>query len=245
MTDQTEEAVVVSLNIFQRVLAIMAELKALTKDDKAPEGAGGYTYISHEAVSMALQPLLVKHGVVIFPSTTRVEYESNGRMVHARVTMFVKFVNADEPKDSFVVEVPGNALNPSDKALGAAITYAMKYAILKTFQIPTGRADDIESHNNTFEERSGVRVVPENNGSQVEKSKSVDEAKKRLEADLDEWKVSKDDRLSVIGSLLQFGDIPIDKDKEGEWTIETWDSISALARKRRLAGHKPPEKVTA
>ena len=58
MSDDTPKTVV------QALAAVMAELPAIGKGDKSPEG---YTYRGVEPITKQLQPLLAKHGVVIVP----------------------------------------------------------------------------------------------------------------------------------------------------------------------------------
>lgn len=85
--------------------------------------------------------MLVKHRVLALPSTVAVTQEGNRTSVMLRVT----FVNIDNPKDEFAVEFPGYGVDPSDKGPGKAVSYAFKYALLKTFCLETGEDPDKDS----------------------------------------------------------------------------------------------------
>ena len=59
--------------------------------------------------------------------------------------MQVAFVNVDKPEDRVEVEFFGYGIDPQDKGPGKAMSYAVKYALLKVFSLETG--DDPERDN--------------------------------------------------------------------------------------------------
>ncbi len=123
-------------NVYQRVLSIMEELTYIQKGDAKVNGQ--YKFVSHDDVSEKVHPLLVKHGILALPSTTELKQEGNRTVVMLRV----HFVNVDKPADQFFVDYPGYGVDPSDKGPGKAISYAFKYALLKTFCLETGEDPD-------------------------------------------------------------------------------------------------------
>ena len=74
-----------------------------------------------------------------------VECNQNGN--RTEVKLAVSFINIDDPKDRFTVHFFGHGVDNQDKGIGKAISYAMKYCLLKTFLIESGTDDDVESHN--------------------------------------------------------------------------------------------------
>jgi hypothetical protein len=56
--------------------------------------------------------------------------------------MTVRFVNVDDPQDFFDVETFGYGLDDQDKGPGKAMSYAVKYALLKTLGLETGDDPD-------------------------------------------------------------------------------------------------------
>lgn len=125
-----------SKNVFQRILAIMEELNYIQKGDLKVNGQ--YRFVSHDDVTEKVHPMLVKHRVLALPTTTYCKQEGN----RTEVRLEVAFVNVDEPTDRFSVEFPGFGVDQSDKGPGKAISYALKYAFLKTFCLETGEDPD-------------------------------------------------------------------------------------------------------
>jgi hypothetical protein len=123
-------------NIYQRILSVMAEVAYIKKEDKKVNNQ--YTFVSHDEVSRVLHPMLVKHGIVVTPSVT--SWSQDGNRTSADVT--VSFVSADKPEDRVDVHSFGFGIDPQDKGPGKAVSYATKYAMLKTFVLETG--DDPE-----------------------------------------------------------------------------------------------------
>lgn len=125
-----------TLNIFQRVLAVMKELQYIEKGDLKVNGQ--YTFVSHDVVSAKVHPLLVKHGIAVIPTVQEIKQEHN----RTEVKLAIAFINADSPQDSFTVQYPGYGIDSGDKGPGKAISYAFKYALLKTFCLQTGDDPD-------------------------------------------------------------------------------------------------------
>ena len=116
----------------------MAELNYIQKGDKTVNGQ--YRFVSHDQVTAAIHPLLVKHGIVILPSIEELRQDNN----RTEVKLVVMFVNADCPSDSFYTRHIGYGIDSSDKGPGKAVSYAYKYALLKTFCLETGDDPDNE-----------------------------------------------------------------------------------------------------
>ena len=67
------------------------------------------------------------------------------RLVMATVTEVYRFVNVAEPTDCLETVSFGTGMDSGDKAPGKAMTYADKYALMKTYKISTGIANDPDS----------------------------------------------------------------------------------------------------
>lgn len=123
-------------NIYQRILGVMNELKYIEKGDKLVNGL--YRFVSHDQVTAAIHPQLVKHGIVIIPSIEETNQEGN----RTTVKMLVSFINADNPTDYFTMRTLGYGIDSGDKGPGKAVSYAVKYALLKAFCLETGDDPD-------------------------------------------------------------------------------------------------------
>ena len=123
-------------NIFQRLNAVMKDVSFVSKGDKTVNGQ--YTFVSHDAVTAAVRKPMVEHGVVYFP--TNLAYVVNGNRVE--VSIDLRFVNIDEPLDYVDIPTLGFGIDPQDKGPGKALSYAVKYGLLKALGLETG--DDPE-----------------------------------------------------------------------------------------------------
>ena len=73
----------------------------------------------------------------MFPENVR--YERNGNIGQVHVTY--RMVCSDDG-GSITIESVGEGADSQDKASGKAMTYCYKYALLRTFAIPTGEDPD-------------------------------------------------------------------------------------------------------
>lgn len=124
------------LNIYQRILAIMADISYICKGEKTVNGQ--YRFVSHDQATEALQPLLIKHGVTCIPSVMSHLQEGNRTVANMRIY----FTNAEVPEDGIFADYFGYGVDAGDKGPGKAISYACKYAFLKVFNIATGDDPD-------------------------------------------------------------------------------------------------------
>lgn len=127
-----------ALNVHQRLAAAMSEVDYIQKEKK--QGMN-YTIVSHDAVTAKVRPVLLKNGIVYYP--VRCEHTHNGN--RAECAMTVRFVNIDFPEDFFDVPSFGYGIDGQDKGPGKAMSYAVKYALLKALGLETGDDPDNES----------------------------------------------------------------------------------------------------
>ncbi len=127
------------LNIYQRMLLVMTDVQAVQKEDKKVNGQ--YKFVSHDAVSKAVHMPMVRAGVYMQPDVLEMRQDGN----RTEIMMTMTFINVDSPEDRFVLKMPGYGIDPQDKGIGKAISYATKYGYLKAFCLETG--DDVEKDN--------------------------------------------------------------------------------------------------
>jgi hypothetical protein len=128
----------VKLNIAQRINAAMAEVEYVQKQKPKDQGMK-YSYVSHDAVTAKVRPILQSHGVVYYPRELQVT--QNGNRTEAVFT--VRFENIDDRTDIIDVATFGYGVDNQDKGPGKAISYGVKYALLKILGLETG--DDPEA----------------------------------------------------------------------------------------------------
>lgn len=139
------------LNIAQRIAAVMGEVDYVQKEKK--QGMN-YSIVSHDAVTAKVRPLLHKHGIVYYPRALTVG--QNGNRTEAVFT--VRFENIDKRDDFIDVETFGYGVDPQDKGPGKAMSYGVKYALLKVLGLETGDDPD------TVQDNRADYVPPANQG---------------------------------------------------------------------------------
>jgi hypothetical protein len=117
----------------------MSELGYIQKTGITAKEAGGYSFVKHDDVTAAVRPLLVKHGVLCLPSV--LDHQRDGNQTTLIVE--VAFINTANPEDKAVVRSVGYGIDKQDRGPGKAMSYAVKYALLKAFSLETG--DDVEA----------------------------------------------------------------------------------------------------
>jgi hypothetical protein len=85
----------------------MADLGAISKDRKGPQEMGSFAYRGVDDLTNALQPIIVKHGVLITPQILSHESHVSGR---ARVVSLVVRFHVRGPQ--------GDLLDPSPEGMG-------------------------------------------------------------------------------------------------------------------------------
>jgi hypothetical protein len=135
LEERTEEAR--KRNIAQRINAAMAEVDYIQKQQPKDNGMK-YSFVSHDAVTAKVRPILQSHGVVYYPRDLHVQ--QNGNRTEAVFT--VRFENIDDRSDYIDVSTFGYGVDGQDKGPGKAMSYGVKYALLKVLGLETG--DDPE-----------------------------------------------------------------------------------------------------
>ena len=126
------------MNLYQKIQAVMKDVAYLCKDDKVEFGSTKYKAISEEKVTSTVRASMIKNGIVMIP--VGVEMKREGQITSTQNTY--KIVDVDKPEDFELVASCGQGSDSQDKGSGKAMTYAFKYALLRTFMIPTGEDPD-------------------------------------------------------------------------------------------------------
>ena len=142
-------------NIYKKMSAITTELTAVAKNLNVGIGKAAYKAVGEADVLAAVKPLEEKHGVYSYPYsrkiveadlvTTTSEYQ--GKVTektnrYLRIETVYRFVNIDNPEEYIDITTYGDGIDPQDKAVGKAMTYSDKYALLMAYKIITGEDPD-------------------------------------------------------------------------------------------------------
>jgi hypothetical protein len=123
------------LNVYQRLHRVMEAVDYIQKEKK--QGMR-YSIVSHDAVTAKVRPHMVAQGVIYFPVS--MSHQQNGNRTEC--TMVVRFQSIDNPADYMDVPTFGFGLDDQDKGPGKAMSYAVKYALLKALGLESGDEPD-------------------------------------------------------------------------------------------------------
>lgn len=143
-------------NIYQRLHEVMKAVSYVQKGDKQVNNQ--YRFVSHDQVTGKIRPALIDNGVMSIPQNMRHSKDGNLTLIE----MDVRFVNIDKPDDFIDVPTVGYGIDPQDKGVGKAISYAVKYALLKALSLETG--DDPER--DSIDHKPEDKFSPENKSIQ-------------------------------------------------------------------------------
>lgn len=212
------------LNIYQRMHQVMKAVSYVQKEDKKVNNQ--YTFVSHDAVTAKIRPALIEAGVLAVPKCTQHSQDGN----RTEVVVEVEFVNIDKPEEKITVAMLGYGIDPQDKGPGKAISYAVKYALLKAFSLETG--DDPEKDQIPHEPKTIQSV-----------HKPTDGAWEAMSEEEQQWLT--DIAMVVIGHLHR-GDIGTACDYLDDQKLDNEEKVAIWTRfdsKERAAMKKYYESV--
>jgi hypothetical protein len=134
------------MNIYQRINLVMSEVSYVKKDAQISGIGANYSAVTHDQVVSILRSAMVKNGIVCYPEQVKGEMLIMRDGVNVKMHLYqgeykVHFVGIDEG-DELVCVVQSHANDNGDKAPGKALTYAVKSAMLKVFNLETGVNDE-------------------------------------------------------------------------------------------------------
>lgn len=189
-----------SENVYTAINAVMREVGYVQKGGKMQYG-DKYTYAKESDFIAAVRPLLVEHGVVVFPSgvlqLNQDTYPTNRGGEMNRDTAIIRFHFHHGASDTgFDVEVLGQGADSGDKSANKAMTAALKYALRQALLIETG--DDPDDTASAQNERASKK--PASNGNQrqpVSKPAAQNNAVREIMAIVD----------GIGGDLMEGGEV--------------------------------------
>lgn len=133
-----------SLNLYQRIVKVMASMGAVGKGGVVSYGEK-FAYHRIDDIDDKLRHALIEHGVVCtiteiydrkleyFVEKDRVGKDRSAWYAECAIT--IELVNADKPEERTTIKGWGQGLDYSDKATGKAVSYATKSAYLSAFHL--------------------------------------------------------------------------------------------------------------
>lgn len=141
--------------LWTAIHAVMSEVKNIEKGLTVGDGKMSYKGVSDKDVKLKIGQAMEKHNLIILPvkvdpkiKIDRWEEDSSyGKKT--RQTVFTEVLTTYKiihtlTGESIDVQGYGHGVDSQDKSAGKATTYALKYALLYTFMVPTGSIDDAD-----------------------------------------------------------------------------------------------------
>jgi len=139
----------------EAIIKTMADIAGIEKTMKVGEGNYSYQGVSDYEVKKVIGRAMQTNGLSLLPISvtpiTKVERwteTNNYQKVVNKQSIFVevqtKYLLLHESGESIEVAGYGHGVDSQDKAAGKATTYALKYAMLYLFLVPTGKIDDAD-----------------------------------------------------------------------------------------------------
>lgn len=150
--------------IAKAIIKVMQAVKGIEKSMTVGSGANSYKGVADKDVKLAIGNAMAENGLCIVPIANeartqidRWEETYNGvpkqkQSVFTEVT--TKYLLLHESGESLEISGYGQGVDTQDKSAGKASTYALKYALLYTFMVPTGKIEDADN------EHSDEKPVP-------------------------------------------------------------------------------------
>ena len=137
-------------NIYQKIVNIMERVQSVYKGAEVGYGKNSYKAVSHDDVTRLLHNEFVAEKIIMVPSVVKSlskEITMKGKNGEyqafcSEVDVDVAIINAEAPDERIMLLSSGFSFDTQDKSIGKAISYAVKYALLKLFMLES--SDDEE-----------------------------------------------------------------------------------------------------
>jgi len=142
-------------NLIKAVIAVMNEVKGIEKSMTVGNGKNSYKGVPDKEVKKIIGSAMAKHGLCILPTgikptikIERWEEPDYNKEIKQKQSVFTEVVSTyllmHESGESQEIYGYGHGVDSQDKGAGKATTYALKYALLYSFLVPTGDIDDAD-----------------------------------------------------------------------------------------------------
>lgn len=153
---KTETEETKKLNIYQKMLLIQTDLKTVGKNLSVGEGKSSYKAVSERDILDAVKQVEFKHGIYSYCYNREIIETKETTNQYGKVSYWQRFrclyyfVNVDNPNQYLETVSYADGVDSNDKGSGKAMTYADKYALMKTYKISTGDDPDQQASEEQF-----------------------------------------------------------------------------------------------
>lgn len=142
-------------NISKAIIAVMQQVKGIDKSMTVGSGSMSYKGVPDQEVKKVIGEAMAKNGLCLLPigieTKTQVDrWEENNQYGQKQkqqvfTEAVTKYLLLHESGESIELSGYGHGVDSQDKSAGKATTYALKYTLLYTFLVPTGKIDDTDA----------------------------------------------------------------------------------------------------
>lgn len=166
------------------ILNVMKDVKGIDKTMTVGTGSNAYKGVPDQEVKKIIGESMQRNGLTILPigieAKTQVDrwseidsYSKVPGVTKQKQSVFTevntKYLLLHESGESVELSGYGHGVDSQDKGAGKATTYALKYTLLYTFLVPTGKIDDSDN------DHSDNKEVPQNKLTQIAKQPAKQE----------------------------------------------------------------------
>lgn len=147
-------------NIVPAIISVMQDVKGIEKSMTVGTGQSAYQGVPDKEVKQIIGDAMQKHGLCIVPTSvtpklqidrweeTSTQYGTKMKQ-SAFTEVDTKYLLMHTSGEWIELSGYGHGVDSQDKGAGKATTYALKYTLLYTFLVPTGKIDDSDNtHSN-------------------------------------------------------------------------------------------------
>lgn len=194
-----------NLNLFQKLNLIQKEVTTVYKNAKIKvSDFNSYSAVNHDDVTALLHLPIANAGIFIKTSViekqiTSFEFKDksgyNKINYRADATVELTFINSDNPIEQFAVLSHAYAFDSGDKAVGKAVSMAVKNALLKNFMLESQDNEEERQEYDYYSQSSKPKQEPKQPPTQDRQSEPL--ASEKQIAALKKMNVAFEGQLTV------------------------------------------------
>lgn len=146
-------------NIAKAIIAVMKAVKGIDKTMTVGSGSMAYKGVADQEVKKVIGAAMEANGLCLLPIDIDAKaqmdrwVDDQGRQKQSVFTeVKTSYLLMHESGESVTIAGYGHGVDSQDKGAGKATTYALKYALLYAFMVPTGKIDDADAtHSDTHD----------------------------------------------------------------------------------------------
>jgi hypothetical protein len=181
-------------NLAKAIIAVMQEVKGIEKSMTIGTGNNAYKGVPDQEVKKIIGEAMAKNGLCILPISVKpniqidrwdtVDYNNKPTQKQSVFTdVTTEYLLLHTSGESQVLSGYGHGIDSQDKGAGKATTYALKYVLLYTFLVPTGKIDDADNtHSDSIETPIKKQPTVDEVNAKIINAKTLAELKTMFEA---------------------------------------------------------------